>query len=163
MELIQRIFKISTISISGMIGVQLYWLEFAIVCFVLILFLSIIDTAVWFYIAHTKNIVSSRIGSDWLFKKCIRLFLISWWIFLTGNMAYVVWHDWLTVFISAWVMLLIAFRVLFECISLVENLAIISSTNEKNSLHFISKILLKIVWIWQKQIEKKIERFNPNK
>jgi hypothetical protein len=38
---------------------------------------------------------------------------------------------------------------------------LISSAQEKTTLAWISKILLKLVWIGQSQIEKKLERFIP--
>ena len=159
MTRVSQLFKVSTLSIWGIIWLKLYGLEFAISAFVLVMFLSIIDTMVWLYIARSKKIVSSRIWADWLFKKVVWLFLIAGSILFMGNMSHVVDNNSVTIAMSAWVMFLIAFRMLFEVVSLVENLAIISTTEERKSLDWIARILLKIVWIGQSQIEKKIERY----
>jgi hypothetical protein len=153
-----NIFKLSSYTI-GILWVQLYWLEFSISAFALLFFLSLIDTWLWFYIAHKKGLVSSRIWSDWLFKKCIWLFLVSGGIFFMWNMWYVVDNNTLTAWLSILTMIMIAYRIIFELISLVENMAIISSTEEQKTLKRIVVILLKIVWIGQSQIEKKIERY----
>lgn len=152
------IFKLSTYTI-WFLWLTLYWLHFDVIAFILLLFLSIIDTTLWFYLAHSKGIVSSRIWSDGLFKKCIRLFLVSWGIFFLANMAYVNDNNTVTIFLSAWVIILIMYRIIFEIISLVENLAIISSQEERATLTWISNILIKIVWIWQKKLDEKIERY----
>lgn len=161
MTRITQIFKIGTLSVAWFIGVELFWLQFAISAFVLVMFLSIIDTMIGLYIARTKQIVSSRIWADGLFKKVVRLFLIAGAILFMGNMSYVVQNHTVTAFMSIWVMFLIAFRIIFEVVSLVENIAIISSTEEKKSLEWTANILLKIVWIGQSQIEEKIKRYTP--
>lgn len=161
MTRITQIFKIGTLSIAWFIGVELFGLQFAISAFLLTMFLSIIDTMIGLYIARTKQIVSSRIWADGLFKKVVRLFLIAGAILFMGNMSYVVQNHTVTAFMSIWVMFLIAFRIIFEVVSLVENIAIISSTEEKKSLDWIDKTLLKIVWIGQSQIEEKIKRYTP--
>jgi len=159
MTYIAQIFKISTLSIWWLIGLTLYGLEFAVSAFIFVMFLSIVDTAIWLYLSRTKRVVSSRIWADWLFKKVVWLFLIAWGIAFMGNMSYVISNNWVTLFLSTWVIILIAYRTLFEVVSLVENIAIISTTQEKDTLKWISKILLKIVWIGQSQIEKKIDRY----
>jgi len=147
--------------IAWIIGVELYWLYFIITLFCLMMFLSIVDIMLWYYIAHTKGVVSSRIGADGMMKKAIWIVLIGGSIFFLWNMSYVVHNETVQITLSMLMMIFVLFRVMFEFISLVENLALISSKQEKTTLQWISKILLKIVWIGQSQIEKKLERFTP--
>ena len=86
--------------------------------------------------------------------------MLAWAIGFLGNMSYVTGNSTLTSLLSVWVIIFIMFRVLFEVVSLVENLAIISTESEQQSLARISKMLNKIVGIWQQQIEKKIDKYS---
>lgn len=154
-------FKKELFIVAWIIGFELYGLYFIITLFCLMMFLSIVDIMLWYYIAHTKWVVSSRIGADGMMKKAIWVVLIGGSIFFLGNMGYVIHNETVQITLSVLMMIFVLFRVMFEFISLVENLALISSKQEKTTLQWISKILLKIVWIWQSQIEKKLERFIP--
>jgi hypothetical protein len=108
-------------------------------------FLSIVDITLGYYIARTHKVVSSRIGADGMLKKAIWIILVAGGIFFLGNMSHVVGHDTITIVLSVLTMIFVGYRVLFEVISLVENLALISSAQEKTTLAWISKILLKLV------------------
>jgi hypothetical protein len=90
-------------------------------------------------------VVSSRIGTDGMLKKAIWIVLVSGGIFFLGNMSNVIGNDTITIVLSVLTMIFVGYRVLFEIVSLVENLALISSNQEKTTLAWISKILLKIV------------------
>lgn len=159
MSLITQLFKKEVFIIAWVIGVELFWLWFAISMFCWLMFLSLIDTMLWYYIAHQKKIVSSRIGADGLMKKVIWIFLLAWAIWFLGNMWYVTDSETLKGVLSWCVIIFIMFRVLFELISLIENLAIISSEQEKTTLKWIVSVLTRIVWIWQKQIDAKIDKY----
>lgn len=50
-------------------------------------------------------------------------------------------------------------RIVFELVSVAENLAIMSDTRESEALTWISSILMKIVGIGRKKIEQKIEKY----
>jgi hypothetical protein len=104
-----------------------------------------VDITLGYYIARTHKVVSSRIGADGMLKKAIWIILVAGGIFFLGNMAHVVGHDTITIVLSVLTMIFVMYRVLFEVVSLVENLALISSTQEKTTLAWISKILLKLV------------------
>lgn len=160
MHFITTLFKKEVFIIASVIWVELYWLYFAISMFCLMMFLSLVDTMLWYYIAHTKQIVSSRIGADGMMKKAIWIVLIGGGIFFLGNMSYVVESIYLAGVLSWFIMIFITFRVIFEVVSLVENIAVISTSEEQTSLKWISNTLMRIVWIGQKQIAKKIDKYS---
>ena len=49
--------------------------------------------------------------------------------------------------------------IVFELVSVVENLAIVSDTRESEALKRISSILMKLVGIGRKKIEQKIDKY----
>ena len=76
-----------------------------------------------------------------------------------ANMSYAIQHEPIQIALSIWIIIMLGARIVFELVSVAENLAIMSDTRESEALTWISSILMKIVGIGRKKIEQKIEKY----
>lgn len=157
-------YLVSTIFlIWGVLWVELYGLYFIISSYFAYSFISVLDVMFGFYLARRGKIVSSKTFWDWLFNKVMWLFLLAGMIFFLGNMSYVISNEKITELASILVILTMWWALIKETISLLENFAVLSNERESKVLHWIVDMLLKIVGIWQNQLQKKVEKYLPPK
>ena len=148
-----------TIFIAWVIWIELLWLYAIVALLCSFLFMSVIDTVLWFYIAKTRWATNSKSGSDWLLSKFI-WFIVLWWATaIAWSIAFTIASPWLTTVISIWIWSAILLRNWYEAVSLLENLNIISSSTDKKFIGWLLKYLNKIIWITQDTIDQKANRY----
>lgn len=149
----------STFVALWFIWLELYWFNVVIGMFLFFIFLSILDVIMWALIARSYGVVGSKEWEKWLYNKAIRWLLLSWIIAFVANMSYSIQHEPIQIALSIWIIIMLGARIVFELVSVVENLAIVSDTRESEALKRISSILMKLVGIGRKKIEQKIDKY----
>ena len=149
----------STLVALWFIWLELYWFNVVIGMFLFFIFLSILDVVMGASIARSYGVVGSKEWTTGLLNKTIRWFLLSWIIAFMANMSYAIQHEPIQIALSIWIIIMLGARIVFELVSVAENLAIMSDTRESEALTWISSILMKIVGIGRKKIEQKIEKY----
>lgn len=77
-----------------------------------------------------------------------------------ANISYSIAQDAVQIAVSVAVIIMLGARIVFELVSVVENLAVVSDTRESEALKWISGILMKLVGIGRKKIEQKIDKYS---
>ena len=149
----------STFVALWFIWLELYWFNVVIGMFLFFIFLTILDVVMGASIARSYGVVGSKEWTTGLLNKTIRWFLLSWIIAFMANMSYAIQHEPIQIALSIWIIIMLGARIVFELVSVAENLAIMSDTRESEALTWISSILMKIVGIGRKKIEQKIEKY----
>lgn len=154
----------STFVALWFIWLELYWFNVVIGMFLFFIFLSILDVMMGFLIARTYGVVGSKEWTTWLYNKAIRWLLLSWIIAFVANMSYAIQHEPIQhepiqIALSIWIIIMLGARIVFELVSVIENLSIISDKRESEALTWLSGILMKLVGIGRKKIEQKIDKY----
>lgn len=149
----------STFVALWFIWLELYWFNVVIGMFLFFIFLSILDVVMWALIARTYGVVGSKEWTTWLLNKVVRWLLLSWLIAFMANISYSIAQDAVQIAVSVAVIIMLGARIVFELVSVVENLAIVSDTRESEALKWISIMLMKLVGIGRKKIEQKIDKY----
>ena len=74
-------------------------------------------------------------------------------------MSYAIQHEPIQIALSIWIIIMLGARIVFELVSVVENLAIVSDSREWEALKRVSSILMKLVGIGKKKIEQEIDKY----
>lgn len=77
-----------------------------------------------------------------------------------ANISYSIAQDAVQIAVSGAIIIMLGARIVFELVSVVENLAVVSDTRESEALKWISGILMKLVGIGRKKIEQKIDKYS---
>lgn len=149
----------STFVALWFIWLELYWFNVVIGMFLFFIFLTILDVVMGASIARSYGVVGSKEWERGLYNKAVRWLLLSWIIAFVANMSYAIQHEPIQIALSIWIIIMLGARIVFELVSVAENLAIMSDTRESEALTWISSILMKIVGIGRKKIEQKIEKY----
>lgn len=149
----------STFVALWFIWLELYWFNVVIGMFLFFIFLTILDVVMGASIARSYGVVGSKEWERWLYNKAIRWLLLSWIIAFVANMSYAIQHEPIQIALSVGIIIMLGARIVFELVSVAENLAIISDTRESEALTWLSGILMKIVGIGRKKLEQKIEKY----
>jgi len=127
--------------------------------FLFFIFLTILDVVMGASIARSYGVVWSKEGERGLYNKAVRWLLLSWIIAFVANISYAIQHEPIQIALSIWIIIMLGARIVFELVSVAENLAIISDKRESEALTWISSILMKIVGIGRKKLEQKIDKY----
>ena len=149
----------STFVALWFIWLELYWFNVVIGMFLFFIFLTILDVVMGASIARSYGVVGSKEWERGLYNKAVRWLLLSWIIAFVANMSYAIQHEPVQIALSIWIIIMLGARIVFELVSVAENLAIMSDKRESEALTWISSILMKIVGIGRKKIEQKIEKY----
>lgn len=149
----------STFVALWFIWLELYWFNVVIGMFLFFIFLTILDVVMGASIARSYGVVGSKEWERWLYNKAVRWLLLSWIIAFVANMSYAIQHEPIQIALSIWIIIMLGARIVFELVSVAENLAIMSDKRESEALTWISSILMKLVGIGRKKIEQKIEKY----
>lgn len=150
----------SMVIVLWILGIELYWFSFTILLAIVFWFLCALDTLLWYYMANKKNVVSSRTRQDWVVSKLTQFIILAWIILISWHLAYStdVWRiDAMWSLLSIWAA---AALCMWQVVSILENLAMITHWLEQWIINFAIKVLLKIFWIWTERIEQKLNRYS---
>lgn len=149
----------STFVALWFIWLELYWFNVVIGMFLFFIFLTILDVVMGASIARSYGVVGSKEWERGLYNKAVRWLLLSWIIAFVANMSYAIQHEPIQIALSIWIIIMLGARIVFELVSVVENLAIVSDSREWEALKRVSSILMKLVGIGKKKIEQKIDKY----
>lgn len=158
MELLKLLTK-ATYFAAPFIWLELYGFDIVIGMFFFFCFLVLLDVVMWYMIARKYEVVGSKEWNAGFMNKVIWIILLAWVIAFLANMSYAIDNEDIKLIISAIVLLIMVIRIAFELISVLENLAIISKGRESQMLNRIVNIMLKLVGIWQKKLEQKVDKY----
>lgn len=150
----------SMVIVLWILGIELYWFSFTILLALVFWFLCAIDTLLWYYMARSRKVVSSRTWQDWVVSKLVMFIILAWIILISWHLAYstdIWWIDawWsLLSILAAWALCM------WQIVSILENLAMITHWLEQWIIKFAIRVLLKIFWIWAERIEQKLNRYS---
>lgn len=151
-----------TIIGGWVISFPIFWLKVISMLLWIYLFLELFDFLTWFLSARKKWIVSSKIWSEWIIKKVLKISLILLMIFVISWLKFVwlVHNDifWLVPIFFLWIFIFI------EIISIFENLSVIFwDSKEGQIFKFLSMLSNKIFNISFEKLKEKTEEKIENK
>ena len=147
--------KQTTLFLWWVIWFSYYWFTFTVIFFLFFCFLCIIDTLYGYSLARQNLVVSSKSRDVGVYRKVTQGALMLWIMVLTGALSQEIHNDTITMTLSGFVFMIIAWFSFGQVTSIVENMGVSAHGKE---LWFIN-LLLKIAWIWQEKIEEKVQKY----
>lgn len=148
--------------VTSYLAFGIIWFEFfgssvLFMMFAIYVIASLLDVALWYYIAWKHKIVTSKSFSDGLVSKVIKWIVIGGVCTFFAHISYISTSElldavlWFIGYALTWLFLY------GELISIVENNILISDGKNKVVLQFLAKILGVGYDFVQKKLEKKLE------
>lgn len=144
------------------IGMELYGFFAIVSLYFFFCFLCLLDVAIGYLIARQYKTVCSRSWSAWFLSKVIWMILLAAIIGFMANISFQVKSDTVTWLVSFVIWSIVTIRAVFEVVSILENLAIISTKRESETLLLVIEWINRIIGIWKETINSKIKRYEQD-
>jgi glucan phosphoethanolaminetransferase (alkaline phosphatase superfamily) len=144
---------ISSTTLLGVLGVSIWGYSFLVLIFIVMVLLSMLDTLLWFYIARSRQIVTSKKFLDGVVMKMWRTVIVAFLVIVFWHVASITDNETIQVTTSIISISSLLAVSRWEVTSIVENLIILTPDWEnKTVLSWMSRIL----WIAKSIAEKRL-------